>query len=551
MKLGIDFGSTYTYIYKYTENEGLEDAFNSGAGIYCDEGAQGIPTLIQREGTKVKIGKEVEYKKELLLKDRFRVHYDPIVGKALNYEGLTEDTIAFFNEIIKAAGIDKREVFEIVFGVPVTTAWEEATIRTGKSGVEKISYADNMINDVFKVVFPKLRRVQYLEEPILAGLSELSSDEKITEKDIVLVADFGGGTNDFALIQKKNDGTWYVIKSFGGGSGYAGRDLDVAIQKEIETGRPYKIALQSVRVLKETLFKEDLRGMTIYPQGIDGGITVYYGNANGGINIAPAVNVWIEGAIDDLDTFYEDFIEDHKNNAATHLIFAGGSSNIRPLRDAFFDRINAIHTRNALPPIIAENVRVVSDPASAVARGAAMYNLKNVSESEEERPQEYYLCLTNGEIESTIPLYFCRDKGESFYYSLFSYSKNQKGIVFNYTKEKEETKEPSYLEGENFKFFFKKGNLCFPLDGENGFFEIDFPVGSGMIFVAYPDPMKTLEQRTLYFWVIPTSLSSNDVFFEIKNAVYADIEMYSFRGKIDKNDVWSLSKMILKKKKEE
>ena len=568
MKLGIDFGSTYTYIYTYTNSGELKDVCELNLANTCCVVGAGIPTMIEREGGQIKIGKQVEKaedkkevekaedKKGLLLKDRFRRHYLPNCKNDINYEDLIKDTIAFFNEIIRLAGINKRTVSEVVFGLPVTAAWEEANKKAGKNGVEKISYASDMIKDVFSKVFPGVF-VQYLEEPILAGMSELSSDDTITEKDIVLVADFGGGTNDFALIQKKKNGKWHVIKTFGGGGGFAGRDLDVAIQKEIKAKTGCIVSLQRVREVKENLFKEELRddeeSRSIPLQDSDDVVLLSYGDDSGAIDVYDVVEEWITGAIAPKND-YQEYIATHKNNVATHLIFAGGTSNIGPLRSAFFDCVNAAHEEEGLLPIPCERVRVVSKPAAAVARGAAMYSLKSVSESEDERPQDYYLCLTNGGKENSQKLSFVRVKGKYGYYrySTLCYINDEKGLLYctmdQFKKAKSEERF-SRLKGDC-DFYFKKGENRFPLDNENKFFKIDFPKGSGTIIVVYPDPMKKVE-RTLYFWVVPQDAQkSADSFFGYTNALLSEVEMYSLRGRIEEEKIWSLTRLIFKEREE-
>lgn len=269
--IGIDFGTSYTYIYGYQE-EGARsnlvelpdpDPDRSYLGPYeVINGTpfyRGIPSAIGQlsDGTWI-VGREVTKQwenkayirencvldmKTLLRKavhDRVTFHSDASLneqgdegeqyGKIINnrYYTCIELIKQFFRVLLierQRAGFNYKNVDKIVIGVP---AFQEATEESEENYPYR-RYNSILKRDIFESLlieedspFSKIEEdgevrtavtVIPNSEPVLAAYAYLQNN--IEDGDTLFVVDLGGGTSDFTLAQKKNGKLSAMMNSVG------------------------------------------------------------------------------------------------------------------------------------------------------------------------------------------------------------------------------------------------------------------------------------------------------------------------------------------------
>ena len=351
IKLGIDFGTTYTYVYK--EENGTIEQFGRGS-IY--EGTAGIPTAIGKlYDDNFVIGIDaihVSGKGELKgilhrdLKQKLRNCYKE------SDDDIDEDEIedakkwvSNFFVTLFSHGIIKSNVDRIICGMPAVTLVNE------DDGTDPITYSGCM-RDILQSIFPNAN-ITCIAEPVLAG-EGLGVIQRNSYSGNVLVVDLGGGTNDYTVVQITESGSKVVVPSIGG-NGPGGTKIDQCICDGVAHHTQGSVAggLSSIRLAKEEVFKfpyDDNYGDAMLEASGQPVRLSYSGKASVSsyheIDLSYDVELAGSGGLfDDVAKKVEKYWREQilpRNIHIDNVFFVGGGARIYPLRKAIIDKINNI-----------------------------------------------------------------------------------------------------------------------------------------------------------------------------------------------------------------
>ena len=391
LKLGIDFGSTYTYIFSMDEKGEINDYRQFLHDIY--DGTAGIPTQMVRDNGKVKIGAQaVEERRanDVVLKDGIRnLFADEHDGcgrtvRRSRIEASKRDTVSFFRELFNKMQIKSKDVGQIVCGMPATTATDNEVKTTSDIGTDVLTYSSTM-EEIFAEVFAdNWNKI----EPVLACAGAIQ-DKLFTDGGDILVVDLGGGTNDFAYIKQTNGK--YNVEACRGGKGPGGNSHDGTIQEQLQhrfgqDNFSTSASRKSIKVAKEIVFKGE-------EKEIDGVVVKQYGiGIVASKDIEKAIKLTYDNNIEDLhqdlkeldfgfnDVAYAvcDFCDDNDIRNINKVLFVGGCSNIEPFTEAIKGALDNKFEGQSLEYIYVKNGDSFDDikmsNSNAVAYGALFYD---------------------------------------------------------------------------------------------------------------------------------------------------------------------------------
>ena len=226
IQIGIDFGSTYTYVYM------METGSNSlqrvGEQVLYENQA-GIPTKIGKytdsDGSlRTSIGMMAQYRflndkltrasqhtfERRNLKRSLREEYsleNPTGEQERQFQTDKEDITEFFRQIFHGTDENFRgridEVEKIVFGCPAPTP-EDAGDESEDQGVtDELSYSAQL-KEILQEIFPNLSSDAIIPypEPVLAGFAIIRSQlsEGPFPDGTYLFVDLGGSTNYYTIL---------------------------------------------------------------------------------------------------------------------------------------------------------------------------------------------------------------------------------------------------------------------------------------------------------------------------------------------------------------
>lgn len=405
IRLGIDFGSTYTYIYSIDESvDKIDRNINDhrDSGLY--EGRAGIPTLLgtdKNENTVVGINAVNCYTYEdVSLKDRLR----DLFNNSSDDDTVVDDITTFFRVLIEGIGINTRDVCSVVCGIPASTPidWQS----TDETGMTQSIYITNM-EEIFNNVFGNNSGhidCKFIEEPVLAYLGARKKG-LINDEGDILVVDLGGGTNDFAYITNDGSGKPIVKVSPLGGKGPAGKEIDNCIKTAvIDAFKDYYVfdkdkIKNSIKRAKEYVFGDgkNYRTGTIpakdkndHEKDVD--INLMYGNSAGESVFDMKKCQMLKGKFSSIAKRVIQFCEECANAPEIknftnfkYVLFVGGCSRIYPLTELIESELNKymsqygcnpeyIHIKESKEDQNSPIGEVTLNNSNAVAYGALFYD---------------------------------------------------------------------------------------------------------------------------------------------------------------------------------
>ena len=370
IQLGIDFGSTYTYVYMMEEDS---DAIQRVGAPTLYENAAGIPTKIgtymdEQNHCKTVIGQEARGKfldgeldgisqdnfEERDLKSSLRERFlfaDPEPEQRAQFCQDEGDIVEFFNQIFD--GTDgtfqgrRDDVTKIVFGCPAPTLDNDEEQRAYEYGHTDELYYSSAIKDILANVFPNLSPddMESVAEPVLAGMAIVKSQN--LEDGTYLFIDLGGSTNDFTILTveggRLKDGA-PIRHSTQGGEGPSGKQYDSNMMMR------FGITRYSAQKAKEKLFpnpRSAPSGEPAFGYKQDGtSIRFRYCKIPGGVEEADCKYLLHDCSFEEL---YEktakraaEAVQEIMNENPINLdkvYFVGGSARMRPLRERIMEKL--------------------------------------------------------------------------------------------------------------------------------------------------------------------------------------------------------------------
>lgn len=270
MKLGIDFGTSYSYFAVQLDDEDhtiIQLGENTLAGDYLKKNDKyklldswkGIRTCVGLNdkgswcvgATALKLvpgeRKVVDLKTKLrLLSTKSETNSKGMVSEFERFNKiygiaettLTELTKVFFREVFLKGLTDIRvrsykAVDSIVIGMPARKYGDEVKYRTLLKTIVSEVISELPAGQQGNKWFGKDVTIQVREEPFLASVTFLKHQ---TDHDEICVIDIGGGTSDCTFIQRlKGNSNVYYVSECAGGSEPAGGDLDSELKKTINS----------------------------------------------------------------------------------------------------------------------------------------------------------------------------------------------------------------------------------------------------------------------------------------------------------------------------
>lgn len=192
MKLAIDFGSTFTYIYQI-DDSGKITRFST-ENYYMDLKAcyRGIPTNIG-VGSKDSAlwGDLNDTEKEMF---QFGGLKQALRNNKVNSNTDTDKIKKFFMQIFR--NLNRSGVSHVYLGTPA--CGEDTDTNEEYTQSSAVTEYENFINGIIKEIFPNAK-ITILREPEAAAYAACSAG--IIEKDKnTMIVDIGGGTLDFSTI---------------------------------------------------------------------------------------------------------------------------------------------------------------------------------------------------------------------------------------------------------------------------------------------------------------------------------------------------------------
>lgn len=409
LKLGIDFGSTYTYIFSMDDKWKIEDYRDRLHDEY--DGSAGIPTKVFHNGSEVVIGAQAVENRPRnnseSIKDSLRsifVGEEENEGREISKEDKSDETerslikrakknaVAFFNALFTRMGVEAADIESIVCGIPAPTVVK----RSGHSqdtGTDRMTYSST-IQEIFAEVFKDFKddwkKIQFecIEEPILACVGAIK-DGLICEDDNVLVIDLGGGTNDFAYVKQQSNGKYkYKVEACRGGHGPGGNLYDKYIQEELNNNSRFEgdfnsaKCWKSIKVAKELVFKKYDEGQKkdfpiVTPSDTEKTVKLTYNESIDDIHldIATLLNESFADVADEVKDFCEQEINEDDRSKINKVLFAGGCSHIGPLTDMIEQCLNQYFKRELTYVHIKDDygIETTLSNSNAVAYGALFY----------------------------------------------------------------------------------------------------------------------------------------------------------------------------------
>jgi len=236
---GIDFGTTNTAVGLVQDAGGIELAPLANPGrdatstwrtvLFFEEGAPpsaggpAIDRFLQVEGD----GRLVQSIKSHLASDAFKKTM--ILGRAYTLEALIGE---YLRQVSKAAQLPAGA--KVVIGRPVRY-WGAQTEKDEELALQRMRDALDLAG---------FGQVVFEYEPVAAALRYSA---KLDHEELILVADFGGGTSDFSLVRvgpKVEPGDPKSILATSGlglgGDSFDARVIDAAVSPELGLGTTYR-----------------------------------------------------------------------------------------------------------------------------------------------------------------------------------------------------------------------------------------------------------------------------------------------------------------------
>lgn len=276
--LGIDFGTSYSFIVKLSESDGKErvelfgkdlyeaprsaNAAVGGDASFYLKHSKGIRTWIAlaNDGKWV-VGKnniETALKNKTVSEENICRNIKDLLrnctsandignksgrcGKELNqqyYSGI-ELTTEFFKEIVQSnednpISVETKDIEAVVIGVPACEVLIKEQAETD-SYVYRANLTEKVLPEICKALGldPNRIKMSVWPEPILAGFAyrKLGAIEKEQDLGRTLVIDIGGGTSDFAIVENRN-GKFSLFKQSRGGRLPAGNTFNKNLREVI------------------------------------------------------------------------------------------------------------------------------------------------------------------------------------------------------------------------------------------------------------------------------------------------------------------------------
>ncbi len=298
--LGIDFGTSYSFIVKLSESDGKErvelfgkdlyeaprsaNAAVGGDASFYLKHSKGIRTWIAltNDGRWI-VGKkniETALKNKTVSEENICRNIKDLLrnctsandignksgrcGKELNqqyYSGI-ELTTEFFKEIVQSnednpISVETKDIEAVVIGVPACEVLIKEQAETD-SYVYRANLTEKVLPEICKALGldPNRIKMSVWPEPILAGFAyrKLGAIEKEQDLGRTLVIDIGGGTSDFAIVENRN-GKFSLFKQSRGGRLPAGNTFNKNLREVIR--EQCKVQIDNDDVLeaaKEELF---------------------------------------------------------------------------------------------------------------------------------------------------------------------------------------------------------------------------------------------------------------------------------------------------------
>lgn len=380
IKLGIDFGTTYTYVFK-NEN-GIITRFGDNT-LY--DGIAGIPTVIGKlsddtfvigaEAIRMNEAEQLKGALQKDLKKKLRKCYqesdDDIDEEEI--EKAKKNVKNFFDTLFSDSMVNVN-VERIICGMPAVTLTDE------DDGTDPITYSGCLVN-ILQPIFPNAQ-ITCVSEPRLAGqgINVVYGDNFAGN---VFVVDLGGGTNDYSVVSVGLQDSTIIAPSVGG-NGPGGTEIDKCILDEIQRydyALSNKNPLGAIRSAKEDVFQSPYSGS--YGEGyigVNGNKTIrisYRGKKtiSSNIEIDLSYDVALAGAggifedvAEKVAAYWRSYIQS-AGISIDRVFFVGGGARIYPLRKAIIDKINNISGGSYSCGFIGENVS---------ARGNIQVNCSNI-----------------------------------------------------------------------------------------------------------------------------------------------------------------------------